>query len=40
MYEFEFEIFKYNYNLYLLNGVGWLKLADTKDPSLVLAGLS
>jgi hypothetical protein len=31
LYEFEFEIFKYNFNLYLSNGVDWLKLADTKD---------
>jgi hypothetical protein len=31
MYEFELEIFKYSCNLYLSNGVGWLKLADTKD---------
>jgi hypothetical protein len=31
MYKFEFEIFKYNCNLYLSNGVGWLKLANTKD---------
>jgi hypothetical protein len=30
MYQFEFEIFKYSCNLYLSNGVSWLKLADTK----------
>jgi hypothetical protein len=29
MYEFEFEIFKYICNLYLSNGVVWVKLADT-----------
>jgi hypothetical protein len=40
MYEFEFEIFKYSYNLHLLNGVDWIKLDDTIDPSLVSAGLS
>jgi hypothetical protein len=28
---YEFEIFKYRCNLYLSNGVGWLKLVDTKD---------
>jgi hypothetical protein len=28
---YEFEIFKYTCNLYLSNGVGWLRLADTKD---------
>jgi hypothetical protein len=28
---FKFEIFKYSCNLYLSNGIGWLKLADTKD---------
>jgi hypothetical protein len=38
MYEIEFEIFKYNCNMYLSNGVDWLKLADTIDPSLVSAG--
>jgi hypothetical protein len=31
MYEFEFEIFKYICNLYLSNGVVWVKLADTSD---------
>jgi hypothetical protein len=31
IYKFEFEIFKYSCNLYLLNGIGWLKLADTRD---------
>jgi hypothetical protein len=43
MYEFESYMnlnLKYSYNLYLSNSVGWLKLADTKDLSLVLAGLS
>jgi hypothetical protein len=30
MYEFKFKIFKYSCNLYLSNGVGWLKLVDTK----------
>jgi hypothetical protein len=38
LYEFEFEIFKYSCNLYLSNGVSWLKLADTKNPSLVSTG--
>jgi hypothetical protein len=40
VYEFEFEIFKYGCNLYLSNGVGWLKLADIKDSSLISASLS
>jgi hypothetical protein len=40
LYEFEFEVFKYSCNLYLSNGVGGLKLADIKEPSLVLADLS
>jgi hypothetical protein len=38
MYEFEFKIFNYNLNLYLLNGVGWLKIADIIDASLILSG--
>jgi hypothetical protein len=37
MYEFEFEIFNYSLNLYLLNGVSWRKVADTIDLSLVSA---
>jgi hypothetical protein len=45
MYEFEnnpvcFGRFKCIMNLWLLNGVGWLKLVDTIDVSLVSAGLS
>jgi hypothetical protein len=40
MYEFEFEIFKYSCNLYLPNGVDWLKPADAIDPSVVSDGLS
>jgi hypothetical protein len=28
---YEFEIFKYSCNLYLSNGIGWLKLVNTKD---------
>jgi hypothetical protein len=40
MYEFEFEIFKYNCNLYLPNGVSWHRPADIIDPFLVSAGLS
>jgi hypothetical protein len=42
LYEFEFEIspihfgrFNCSLNLYILNGVGWLKVPDTIDPSLV-----
>jgi hypothetical protein len=31
---------KYSYNLYLSNGVGWLKLVNTIDQSLVSASLS
>jgi hypothetical protein len=38
MYEFEFEIFKYSCNLYVLNGAGWLKLADIIDLSLISTG--
>jgi hypothetical protein len=37
MYEFEFEIFNYSLNLYLLNGVSWHKIADIIDLSLVTA---
>jgi hypothetical protein len=40
MYEFEFKIFKSCCNLYLSNGVGWVKLVDIIDQSLVLVGLS
>jgi hypothetical protein len=38
MHEFEFKIFNYSLNLYLLNGVGWRKVADIIDLSLVSAG--
>jgi hypothetical protein len=38
MFEFEFEIFNYSLNLYLLNGVNWFKVADTIDASLISAG--
>jgi hypothetical protein len=37
LYEFEFEIFKYSLNMYILNGVDWLKVTNTIDPSLVSA---
>jgi hypothetical protein len=40
MYEFKFEIFKYSCNLYLLNGVRWITLADTIDQSLVWTDFS
>jgi hypothetical protein len=40
MYEFKFEIFKYNYNLYLPNDVSCLKLADAKGPSLISVDLT
>jgi hypothetical protein len=40
MYEFEFEIFKYSYNLYLSNVSVGLNSVDTIDPSLVSVGLS
>jgi hypothetical protein len=38
MYEFE-SYMNLNLNLYQSNGVGWINLADTKDPSLILVGL-
>jgi hypothetical protein len=34
----EFKIFNYSLNLYLLNGVSWLKVANTIDAYLVSAG--
>jgi hypothetical protein len=38
--EFEFKIFKCSCNLYLSNGVVWLKPAGTIDSCLVSTGLS
>jgi hypothetical protein len=47
LYQFEFENntiyfgrFKCILNLWVLNGVGWLKVADTIDASLISVGLS
>jgi hypothetical protein len=35
---YEFKIFNYSLNLYLLNGISWLKVADTIYASLVSTG--
>jgi hypothetical protein len=38
MYTFEFKIFNYSLNLYLLNGIDWLKISDTIETYVVSAG--